>query len=226
MVAFNTPVWRYAMKQFKYVSAGNIEGWADLVADCVFRGLDIHQQLRSDTDFSALKDRLFYNWDTDEILENVHRWLDIVEQAGVSIKEYLMVETGMTRKSAPRTTDAFFQDECPVRELLTEHEHFATPLTLYPAGSTKAYIAQHEAWKEHQTLGAPDGSDRHRKGWPFWLPLRHYNDYSAEETEWVDRELQMAQKQCDRNQKRKERKIELHRQKQRVLMPGTWVKDV
>ncbi|KAF5670247.1 hypothetical protein FCIRC_8985 [Fusarium circinatum] len=254
MVAFNTAIWRYAMKQFKYVSTVNIEGWADLVADCVFRGLDIHQQLRSDTDFSALKDILFYSWDTDEILENVHRWLDIVEQAGVSIKEYLMVETECcfaTWHDTPYWNDKkvgssnyrrvlfikesrgrqfpfwalSIQDECPVRELLTEHEHFATPLTLYPAGSTQAYIAQHEAWKEHQTLGAPDGSDRHRTGWPFWLPLRHYKDYSAE-TEWVDRELQMAQKRFDRNQKRIERKIELHRQKQRVLMPGTWVEDV
>ncbi|KAF5672681.1 hypothetical protein FDENT_10481 [Fusarium denticulatum] len=33
----------------------------------------IHQQLRADTDFIALKDILFYHWDTDEILENVHR---------------------------------------------------------------------------------------------------------------------------------------------------------
>ncbi|KAF5636717.1 uncharacterized protein FTJAE_5913 [Fusarium tjaetaba] len=254
MVAFNTAVWRYAMKQFKYVSAVNIEGWADLVADCVFRGLDIHQQLRSDTDFSALKDILFYSWDTDEILENVHRWLDIVEQAGVSIKEYLMVETEcyfatwhdtpywnekkvgssnykrvlFIKESRGRQFPFWalsIQDECPVKELLTEHEHFATPLTLYPGGSTQAYIAQHEAWKEHQTLGAPDGSDRHRKGWPFWLPLRYYNDYSAEETEWMDREMQMAQKRFDSNQKRKERKIGLHMPKQRTSMPGTWVDD-
>ncbi|KAG5749665.1 hypothetical protein H9Q72_000599 [Fusarium xylarioides] len=255
MVAFNTAVWRYAMKQFKYDSTLNIEGWAGLIADCVSRGLNVHQQLRSETDFSALKDILFYHWDTDEILENVHRWIDIVEEAGVSIKEYLMVETECcfaTWLDAPYWNNKkvgssnyrrvlfikesrgrqfpfwalSIQDECPVKELLTEHEHFATPLTLYPGGSTQAYIVQHEAWKEHQTLGAPDGSDRHRKGWPFWLPLRYYNDYSAEETEWVDRELQVAQKRFDRNQKRKERKIGLHRQKQRMSMPGTWVEDV
>ncbi|KAF5549334.1 hypothetical protein FMEXI_4321 [Fusarium mexicanum] len=93
MVAFNTAVWRYAMKQFRHDSTMSIEGWAGLVADCVSRGLDIHQQLRANTDFSALKDILFYHWDTDEILENVHRWVDILEEAGVNIKEYLMVET-------------------------------------------------------------------------------------------------------------------------------------
>ncbi|KAF5251164.1 hypothetical protein FANTH_3708 [Fusarium anthophilum] len=93
MVAFNTAVWRYAMKQFRHDSTMSIEGWAGLVADCVSRGLAIHQQLRANTDFSALKDILFYNWDTDEILKNVHRWLDILREAGVNIKEYLMVET-------------------------------------------------------------------------------------------------------------------------------------
>ncbi|KAL7756631.1 hypothetical protein ACKLNR_013624 [Fusarium oxysporum f. sp. zingiberi] len=222
MVVFNTAVWRYAMKQFKHDLAVNIEGWADLIAGCISRGLDIHQQLRSDTEFSALKDILFYNWDTDEILEHVHRWIHILEEAGVNIKEYLMVETECcfaTWRDTPYWNNKktgssnyrrvlfieesrgrqfpfwalFIQDECPVKELLTEHEHFASPLTLYQGGSTQAYIAQHEAWKEHQTLGVPGGSDRHRKGWPFWLPLRHYNDYSAEEAEWVDRELQLAQ---------------------------------
>ncbi|EXK28826.1 hypothetical protein FOMG_14718 [Fusarium oxysporum f. sp. melonis 26406] len=255
MVAFNTAVWRYAMKQFKHDLAVNIEGWADLIAGCISRGLDIHQQLRSDTEFSALKDILFYNWDTDEILEHVHRWIDIMEEAGVNIKEYLMVETECcfaTWRDTPYWNNKktgssnymrvlfieesrgrqfpfwalFIQDECPVKELLTEHEHFASPLTLYQGGSTQAYIAQHEAWKEHQTLGVPGGSDRHRKGWPFWLPLRHYNDYSAEEAEWVDRELQLAQDRFDRRQKHKQRKLGQHRQKQRMPMPGTWVEDV
>ncbi|PNP83807.1 hypothetical protein FNYG_02495 [Fusarium nygamai] len=255
MAAFNTAVWRYAMKQFRHDSTVNIEGWAGLIADCVSRGLDIPQQLRADTDFSALKDILFYHWDTDEILENVHRWVEILEEAGVNIKEYLMVETEccfatwrdtpywINRKGSSSNYRRVLsiiesrgrqfpfwalsiQDECPVKELLTEHEHFATPLTVYPGGSTQAYMVQHEAWKEHQTLGAPDGSDRHRRGWPFWLPLRYDNDCSAEEMEWVDRELQMAQKRFDRRQKRKERKIGLHRQKQRVSMPGTWVEDV
>ncbi|EWZ83405.1 hypothetical protein BFJ70_g5932 [Fusarium oxysporum] len=255
MVAFNTAVWRYAMKQFKHDLAVNIEGWADLIAGCISRGLDIHQQLRSDTEFSALKDILFYNWDTDEILEHVHRWIDILEEAGVNIKEYLMVETECcfaTWRDTPYWNNKktgssnyrrvlfieesrgrqfpfwalFIQDECPVKELLTEHEHFASPLTLYQGGSTQAYIAQHEAWKEHQTLGVPGGSDRHRKGWPFWLPLRHYNDYSAEEAEWVDRELQLAQDRFDRRQKHKQVKVGQHRQKQRMPMPGTWVEDV
>ncbi|SCO76362.1 uncharacterized protein FRV6_00574 [Fusarium oxysporum] len=255
MVAFNTAVWRYAMKQFKHDLAVNIEGWADLIAGCISRGLDIHQQLRSDTEFSALKDILFYNWDTDEILEHVHRWIDILEEAGVNIKEYLMVETECcfaTWRDTPYWNNKkpgssnyrrvlfieesrgrqfpfwalFIQDECPVKELLTEHEHFASPLTLYQGGSTQAYIAQHEAWKEHQTLGVPGGSDRHRKGWPFWLPLRHYNDYSAEEAEWVDRELQLAQDRFDRRQKHKQGKVGQHRQKQRMPMPGTWVEDV
>ncbi|KAF5717959.1 hypothetical protein FMUND_5503 [Fusarium mundagurra] len=169
MVAFNTAVWTYAMKQFKYASTVNIEGWAGLIADCVFRGLDIHQQLRYDTDFSALKDILFDSWDTDEILENMHRWIDIVEQAGVSVKEYLMVETECcfaTWRDTPywnnnKTGSSNYrrvlfikesrgrqfpfwalsiQGECPVKELLTEHEHFATPLTWYPGGSTQAYI--------------------------------------------------------------------------------------
>ncbi|RKK73321.1 hypothetical protein BFJ69_g9325 [Fusarium oxysporum] len=255
MVAFNTAVWRYAMKQFKHDLAVNIEGWADLIAGCISRGLDIHQQLRSDTEFSALKDILFYNWDTDEILEHVHRWIDILEEAGVNIKEYLMVETECcfaTWRDTPYWNNKktgssnyrrvlfieesrgrqfpfwalFIQDECPVKELLTEHEHFASPLTLYQGGSTQAYIAQHEAWKEHQTLGVPGGSDRHRKGWPFWLPLRHYNDYSAEEAEWVDRELQLAQDRFDRRQKHKQGKVGQHRQKRRMRMPGTWVEDV
>jgi hypothetical protein len=255
MLAFNTAVWRYAMKQFKHDLAVNIEGWAGLVADCVSRGLDIHQQLRSDTDFSALKDILFYNWDTDKILEHVHRWIDILDEAGVNIKEYLMVETECcfaTWRDIPywnsKNIDssnyrrALFikesrgrqfpfwalsiQDECPVKELLTEHQHFAIPLTFYQGGSTQAYIAQHDAWKEQQTLGVPDGSDIYRKGWPFWLPLRHYNDYSADEAEWVDRELQLAQTRFGRRQKLKQGKVGHHRQKQRMPMPGTWVEDV
>ncbi|KAF4428813.1 hypothetical protein FACUT_9270 [Fusarium acutatum] len=256
MVAFNTAVWRYAMKQFKHGSTVNIEGWANLIAGCISRGLDIYQQLRYVTDFSALKDILFYNWDTEEIMENVHRWIDILEEAGVRIKEYLMVETECcfatwrdvpywnNKKNGPsnyrRTlfiTESrgrqfpfwafFIQDECPVRELLTEHENFASPLTLYHAiGSTQAYIAQHQAWKEHQTLGVPDGSDRNRKGWPFWLPLRCYDDHNAKEAEWVDRELQLAQSRFERRQRRQERKTGLHRQNQRMLMPGTWVEDV
>ncbi|KAI7767332.1 hypothetical protein LZL87_013081 [Fusarium oxysporum] len=196
MLGFNTAVWIYAMKQFKHDSTVNIEGWAGLVADCVSRGLDIHQQLRCDTELSALKDILFYNWDTDEILENVHRWIDILEEAGINVKEYLLVEmeccfatwhdtpywnnkkvgssnyrrTLFIKESKGRQFPFWalsIQDECPVRELLMEHQHFAIPLTLYQGGSTQAYIAQHEAWKEQQTLRVPDGSDRHRKGWPF-----------------------------------------------------------
>ncbi|KAF5591427.1 hypothetical protein FPCIR_6070 [Fusarium pseudocircinatum] len=254
MAASNTAIWRYAMKQFRHDSAGNVEGWAGIIAECVSRGLDIHQQLRADTDFSALKDILFYQWDTDEILENVHQWIEILEEAGVNIKEYLMVETEccfatwrdtpywLNRKgSSSNYTRVLFimesrgrqfpfwtfsiQDECPIKELLTEHEHFAMPLTLYPASSMQTCIAQHQAWKEHQTLGAPGGSDRHQKRWPFWLPLDYYNDYSAEEAEWVDRELKLAQSRFDRRQKRKERKIGLHRQKQQMPMPGSWVED-
>ncbi|EMT68977.1 hypothetical protein FOC4_g10005074 [Fusarium odoratissimum] len=254
MVVFNTAVWRYAMKQFKHDLAVNVEGWAGLVADCVSRGLDIHQQLRRDTDFSALKDILFYNWDIDEMLENVHRWIDILEEAGVNIKEYLMVETeccfatwrdipywnnkeiGYSNYRRPLCINESrgrqfpfwnfsIEDECPVRELLTEHQHFATPLTLYQGVSTQAYIAQHEAWKQHQTLEVPDRSDTYGKGWPFWLPLRHYHDYNAEEAEWVDRELQLAQNRFDRRQKRKQGKLRHDRQKQRMPMPGTWVED-
>ncbi|CVL03954.1 uncharacterized protein FMAN_14911 [Fusarium mangiferae] len=252
MVAFNTAVWRYAMKQFRHDLTTNIEGWAGLVADCVSRGLDIHQQLRSDTEFSALKDILFYNWDTDEILEHMHFWLDILEEAGISIKEYLMVETECcfaTWRDTPYWINKkvgfsnyrrvlFIKesrgrqfpfwalsilDECPVKELLTEHEHFATPLTMHPGGSTQALIAQHEAWKKHQTLSLSDGSDRYLKRWPFWLPLRYYNDYSEEEAEWVDRELRVAGKRFDRKQKRKEKKFE---KKQYMSMPGAWVEDV
>ncbi|KAF5970066.1 hypothetical protein FBULB1_9857 [Fusarium bulbicola] len=177
----------------RHDSTMSIEGWAGLVADCVSRGLDIHQQLRANTDFSALKDILFYHWDTDEILENVHRWIEILEEAGVNIKEYLMVEMECcfaTWRDAPYWINRkvgssnyrrvlfikeskgrqfpfwalSVHDECAVKELLTEHEHFAMPLTLYPGGSTQAYIVQHEAWKEHQTLAASDESDRYRKG--------------------------------------------------------------
>ncbi|KAF5716892.1 hypothetical protein FGLOB1_2383 [Fusarium globosum] len=183
IVAFNTAVWRYAMKHFRHDSAGSIEGWAGLVADCVSRGLDIHQQLRCDTDFSALK-------------------------------RYPVLQLGHGRDTG---------DECPVKELLTEHEHFATPLTVYPGGSTQALIAQHEAWKKYQTLSLLDGSDRYLKRWPFWLPLRHYNDYSEEEAEWVDWELQVARKRFDRKQKRKESKVD---KKQSMSMPGAWVEDV
>ncbi|SCV49314.1 uncharacterized protein FFB14_10825 [Fusarium fujikuroi] len=203
--------------------------------DLSSRGLDIDQQLRCDTDFSVLKDILFYNWDTDEILEQIHLWIDILEEAGISIKEYLMVETEccfatwrdtpywinkkvyssnyrrvlFIKESRGRQFPFWalsIHDECPVKELLTEHEHFATPLTMYPGGSTQAFIAQHEAWKKYQALGLLDGSDRCLKRWPFWLPLRYYNDYSEEEAEWVDRELQVAGKRFDRKQKRKERK--------------------
>ncbi|RKL25351.1 hypothetical protein BFJ72_g14031 [Fusarium proliferatum] len=252
MVAFNTAVWRYAMKQFRHDSTGSIEGWAGLVADCVSRGLDIHQQLRCDTDFSALKDILFYNWDKGEILDYMHLWIDILEEAGISIKEYLMVETEccfatwrdtpywinkkvgssnyrrvlFIKESRGRQFPFWalsIQDECPVKELLTEHEHFVTPLTMYPGGSTQALIAQHEAWKKYQTLSLSDGSDRCLKRWPFWLPLRHYNDYSEEEAEWVDRELQVARKRSDRKQKRKESKVD---KKQSMSMPGAWVEDV
>ncbi|VTT80086.1 unnamed protein product [Fusarium fujikuroi] len=255
MVAFNTAVWRYAMKQFRHDSTVSVEGWAGLVADCVSRGLDIDQQLRCDTDFSVLKDILFYNWDTDEILEQIHLWIDILEEAGISIKEYLMVETECcftTWRDTPYWInkkvgssnyrrvlfikelrgrqfpfwDLSIHDECPVKELLTEHEHFATPLTMYPGGSTQAFIAQHEAWKKYQTLSLSDGSDRYLKRWPFWLPLRYYNDHSEEEAEWVARELQVAGKRFDRKQKRKERKAGRCWQKQRIPMPGAWVENV
>ncbi|KLO97222.1 uncharacterized protein LW93_3195 [Fusarium fujikuroi] len=255
MVAFNTAVWRYAMKQFRHDSTVSVEGWAGLVADCVSRGLDIDQQLRCDTDFSVLKDILFYNWDTDEILEQIHLWIDILEEAGISIKEYLMVETECcftTWRDTPYWINKkvgssnyrrvlfikelrgrqfpfwalSIHDECPVKELLTEHEHFATPLTMYPGGSTQAFIAQHEAWKKYQTLSLSDGSDRYLKRWPFWLPLRYYNDYSEEEAEWVARELQVAGKRFDRKQKRKERRAGRCWQKQRIPMPGAWVENV
>ncbi|KAH6971599.1 hypothetical protein BKA56DRAFT_594609 [Ilyonectria sp. MPI-CAGE-AT-0026] len=97
---FNLMVWEHAVQGFlrrcEYrQETYDTRGWAQIIQQAILAGLDIHhctwaRHLRGG--LSALRHILHRTDTTDNALENVQDWIDMLEEAGVDIQHYLQVE--------------------------------------------------------------------------------------------------------------------------------------
>jgi hypothetical protein len=67
--------------------------WASLVADAMARGLDVYSNFNDNRTLSTLNRIMCHQQSSEEALESVHRWVDMLDLAGVDTERYLQIET-------------------------------------------------------------------------------------------------------------------------------------
>ncbi|EEU35645.1 uncharacterized protein NECHADRAFT_86862 [Fusarium vanettenii 77-13-4] len=167
-----------------------LDDWAPVLADVLSNGVDIHTSTWLDKPltgrhegFSAVH-RIISNAESPQMaLERCSLWLNLLEQVGVDIEEYLDVEINhciatWDQKSTENGTEfrkiftvqeyggrrmpCWIQEidgACPIRELLLEFPHFQKRDTMYRFDlDTSTTSELHRAWKDPMTQKCLDGS--------------------------------------------------------------------
>lgn len=253
---FNDAVWEYIKDHFKRLKIGHVKGWAALVADAISRGLNVHQRPSLPSSNGVFVGILHYHDDSGSILTQMHHWIDMLELAGVNTDDHVRFETefcfatweedppwikmdsstsnyrrALTMvKSRGRQLPCWVQtaeNECPIRNLLNEFQHFMTPVTFSSCYMTTGKcIKQYQAWKKGQIWDFVHDEEKASNGWPFWYPLQQYplHEGSKEDIDWLKREVALMENRFERKQNRKWRKAGRQEgfRKSRVI-PGSWI---
>jgi hypothetical protein len=223
------------------------------VADAVSRGLNIYQTPSRPRLNGIFVGILHYHNDSGSILSQMHYWIDMLELAGVSTDEHVRIETEFCfttwqenpsmsnyrrvltiMESRGRRLPCWVQiagNECPVRHLLNEFQHFMTPLTFFNRYiTTGKCLKQYEAWKKGQVWDFEDEREKLSDGWPFWFPLQRYRssiyENREEDNDRVNHQMRLMQSRFERRQNRKWRKAGRKESfwKPRP-MPGGWEEE-
>ncbi|KAK7415960.1 hypothetical protein QQX98_005533 [Neonectria punicea] len=157
------------------------EEWASIIAEAIADGLDVHTktwgaEMDRYNGLSALSYILYETDTTDEALENLQAWVNLLENSGVDIQRYLDIETEhcastwdanetyrqwnrpwsmfsrqfVVRESKARQLPCWIEmidDSCIVRELFTEYPHLKEGISLKFRFPSSDVKEQHRAWK-------------------------------------------------------------------------------
>jgi hypothetical protein len=232
--------------------------WASLVADAIAQGLDVYSGLHSDDTLSTLNRIMCCQQSSEEALESVHRWVDMLDLAGVDTEKYLQIETQRCLRTWPKIPKVFpnskdqdsnirrnltvqysrgrrvpcwtleIEDQCPLRDLLTEFSWTLRPMLRAPVLSTYQIVQKYQAWKNGRVLGL---SDPLMATWPVIMsPQRrtHYPGIGGEDSrdaiEWMRRTCDLIESRFNRKLTRKMQKARRREKAYKsYTMPGSWV---
>lgn len=97
--------------------------WASLVADAMARGSDVYSNFNDNSTLSTLNRIMRHQESSEEALESVHRWVDMLDLAGVDTERYLQIETQRCLETwGPEIANTFLntQDgDSNIRRILT-----------------------------------------------------------------------------------------------------------
>ncbi|KAL5592293.1 hypothetical protein FOBRF1_013319 [Fusarium oxysporum] len=192
---FNNMIWEYIVSKFSDYDDGLLEGWELVIADTIAEGLDIHRPLRPENDLNTLNHILRYRSTNDTAIEKMHRWIDMLEAAGVNTEQYLQIETercfAVWEEAYPLFEETpsnyrrvlyiehsrgrrfpcwakVIEKSCSCRELFQEFPHLVYQDTLSHLIGPRDTMLQYQSWKDG-TFNYPYVVE---KSWPIWPPLQ------------------------------------------------------
>jgi hypothetical protein len=192
---FNNMIWEYIVSKFSDYDDHHLEGWELVIADTIAEGLDIHRPLRPENDLNTLNHILRYRSTNDAAIEKMHRWIDMLEAAGVNTEQYLQIETercfAVWEEAYPLFEETpsnyrrvlyiehsrgrrfpcwakVIEESCSCRELFQEFPHLVHQDTLSHLIGPRDTMLQYQSW-EDGTFNYPYDVE---KSWPIWPPLQ------------------------------------------------------
>lgn len=235
-----------------------LDDWAPVLADVLSNGVDIHtstwvhKPLAGGLEGLSAVHSIISMADSPQMaLERCSLWLNLLEQVGVDIEQYLDVEIShciatwdQKRKEkgtefrkiftiqeyGGRRMPCWIQEidgACPIRELLLEFPHLQKGYILYYLDLKSSTVSElHRAWKDPMARKCLDGSSF----WPFYPGLAKTmmdglrGSWQSEE---IKRQVSSLDWACylveSRFERRQLRKLLKTGQKYPDGMPGAWV---